>query len=86
MHVEGSYASKGAKPRDGKPLLRTRIIIKMISPWITHLGKSPGSQRDWSIQIMPDESATVLCQMRIIMGIEDSCLMEQYNFDSLPLV
>jgi hypothetical protein len=32
--------------------LRTRN--RMISPWITHSGKSPGSWRDLSFQIRPE--------------------------------
>jgi hypothetical protein len=33
------------------PPLRTKIITRMISPWISHPGKSPGSRRDRSFQI-----------------------------------
>jgi hypothetical protein len=46
-------AARGAKLMDGKTPLRTRVIIRMISPWINRLGKSPGSWKDWSFQIRP---------------------------------
>jgi hypothetical protein len=36
---------------DGKPSLRTKIITRMISLWISHPGKSPESWRECSFQI-----------------------------------
>jgi hypothetical protein len=49
-----SFGSKGEQnPRMKNPPLKTKMIIKMISPWITHPGKNPGSRRDWSFQIRP---------------------------------
>jgi hypothetical protein len=37
------------------PPLKTRMTIRMISPWLTHPGKSLRSQRDWNFQIRPKE-------------------------------
>jgi hypothetical protein len=47
----GSFGSKGEQNLGiENPPLRTRMIIKMISPWIT-LEKGLGSYIDWSFQI-----------------------------------
>jgi hypothetical protein len=53
-NAEAYFGCKGEQnPGMENPLLRTKMITKMLSPWIIHPGKSLGSQRDWSFQIKP---------------------------------
>ena len=45
----------GVTPRDGKPSMKNKMVNQIIFSWISHPGKSQGSQEDLSFQISPEE-------------------------------